>query len=281
MPVAQVRDIDIYYETAAGHASDCVDLLFISGTGGDLRNKPNQFDSPLKQNFNLLSYDQRGLGQSAKPDGAYSMADYADDAAALMDVLGFSSMAVMGVSFGGMVAQELALRHPNKVSSLVLACTSSGGLGGASYPLHELHEHFHDDPEGLLQANLQLADNRRTDAWVERHPEQWARLLELSRTARRPLSTDEDRQGAWRQLQARKGHNTWDRLDQIRVPTLIAAGEFDDIAPVANQHALHAQIPDSELLFFAGGHLFLVQDKTAYPTISQWLLDKQTVASNV
>ena len=85
-------------------------VLYISGTGGDLRNKPNQFDSPLARRFNLVCYDQRGLGQSDKPEGEYTMVDYADDAAAVLDLLGEEPIRVVGVSFGGMVAQELALR---------------------------------------------------------------------------------------------------------------------------------------------------------------------------
>jgi pimeloyl-ACP methyl ester carboxylesterase len=91
-------------------------VLYISGTGGDLRNKPNQFDSPLARYFNLVCYDQRGLGQSDKPDGEYTMADYADDAAAVLDLIGEESIRVVGVSFGGMVAQELALRYPQAYS---------------------------------------------------------------------------------------------------------------------------------------------------------------------
>ena len=66
------------------------------------------------------------------------MADFADDAAALLDAVGWDDCLVLGISFGGMVAQEVAIRHPERVRRLVLACTSAGGEGGASYPLHEL-----------------------------------------------------------------------------------------------------------------------------------------------
>src|SRR3569833_2969350 len=80
MAYAQANGISLYYERAGSGPP----LLFISGTGGDLRTKPNVFDGPLAKAFDLLAYDQRGLGCSEKPDVAYSMADYADDAAALM-----------------------------------------------------------------------------------------------------------------------------------------------------------------------------------------------------
>ena len=129
-----MNGLDIYYEQAGAGTP----LLFISGTGGDLRNKPNQFDGPFPKAFDMVSFDQRGLGRSEKPDVAYSMADYADDACALMGELGIERAHVVGVSFGGMVAQELGLRHPGRVDRLVLACTSPGGAGGASFPFHEI-----------------------------------------------------------------------------------------------------------------------------------------------
>src|SRR5213082_1123650 len=101
MPSLRANDIEIWSERAGSGPP----LLFISGTGGDLRNKPNVFDGPLAKAFDLLAYDQRGLGQSEKPDVPYAMADYADDAAALLEAQGWADAFVVGVSFGGMVAQ--------------------------------------------------------------------------------------------------------------------------------------------------------------------------------
>src|SRR3954464_14665472 len=99
MAYADVDGLKLYYERAGAGPP----LLFISGTGGDLRMQPNVFASPLAKAFDLLAYDQRGLGRTAKPDGPYSMAQYADDAAALLDHLGWPGALVVGVSFGGMV----------------------------------------------------------------------------------------------------------------------------------------------------------------------------------
>ncbi|MCZ6853907.1 MAG: alpha/beta fold hydrolase [Gammaproteobacteria bacterium] len=261
MPFVTANNIDIYYELGGRGPR----LLFISGTGGDLRNKPNVFASPLAGSFQVLSYDQRGLGQTDKPADDYSMADYADDAAHLLDELGWGAVPIMGVSFGGMVAQELALRYPDKVSRLVLACTSSGGAGGASFPLQDLADL---DPLARMERRLALADNRRTDEWRAANPDRWEMLLDMARKAQRP---DIDLEGAARQIQARAGHDTWDRLPSIDTPTLVVGGEFDEIAPPDNLRALQSQIRVSELHFFAGGHLFLIQDKTAYPYIIQWL----------
>jgi 3-oxoadipate enol-lactonase len=85
MPRAAIGDIEIYYE----RQGEGPPLLFISGTGGDLRVKPNIFDGPFVKAFDVLAYDQRGLGQSSKPDAPYSMAGYGDDAARLMDHVGW------------------------------------------------------------------------------------------------------------------------------------------------------------------------------------------------
>jgi 3-oxoadipate enol-lactonase len=240
-------------------------VLYISGTGGDLRNKPNQFDSPLARYFNLVCYDQRGLGQSDKPDGEYTMADYADDAAAVLDLIGEESIRVVGVSFGGMVAQELALRYPRRIRSLLLLCTSSGGGGQPSYPLHELEALT---PTERVHRHLQISDTRRDDAWVQAQPEQWQQLMDISLRARRP---DRDEVGAMKQLNARKLHNTFDRLASLDMPVLLMGGLHDGIAPPQNMRALHAALPNAELRFYEGGHLFFIQDRQAYPDMLEWL----------
>ena len=259
--------MEIYYERGQdyGHSGD--PLLFISGTGGDLRNKPNQFDSPLAKVFELIAYDQRGLGQTSKPDGDYTMADYADDAAALLDYLNLDRVPVVGVSFGGMVGQEFVLRHPDRVSKLVLACTSSGGQGRSSYPLHEIEEL---EPYKRAAMHLQVSDLRRDKVWQKENPEKWEQYIQMSISARRP---DRHAEGAMKQLMARKNHDTYDRLSQIKAPVLLLGGKFDGVAPVENMQAIADQIESSEIRFYEGGHMFLVQDKKAYPDMIEWLMD--------
>jgi 3-oxoadipate enol-lactonase len=262
MPVIRTLSLDIYYERA-GQGQP---LLFISGSGGDLRNKPNQFDSPLARQFDLLCYDQRGLGQTAKPPGDYAMTDYADDAASLLDALNIERINTIGVSFGGMVAQEFALRHPDRLNALVLACTSSGGAGGASYPLHELQDLA---PDKRAEAHLKISDLRHTDAWIAANEAAWQKRVDLTKASYR---VDRDESGARKQLEARRHHNTFDRLPDLSLPVLLAGGTYDGIAPKENMQALHQQISGSQLKFFNGGHMFLIQDKAAYPYISQWLM---------
>ena len=263
MSLVETHELSIYYERSAKQNNG--PLLYIGGTGGDLRNKPNQLDSPLKDSFEIISYDQRGLGQTSKPKNKYTMKQYANDAADLIDKLGFSKLPVMGVSFGGMVAQELAIRHPDKVSKLVLACTSSGGEGGSSYPLHELEGL---DPEKRLEIGIKINDLRINEKWVKENPEGWKKLKELSanRIQYKPESS-----GFMRQLMARKEHDASKRLSEIKAPVLLLGGKFDGIAPVKNMEYLNRNIKSSNLKFYEGGHLFLIQDKQVFKDIIEWL----------
>ena len=111
MPFAKIDDIQLYFEQSISPNTDAPRLLFVGGTGGDLRIKPNIFDSALAQHFHLLAYDQRGLGQSDIPDGPYTMEQYADDASQLLTAVGWENAHVYGVSFGGMVAQHLVVQQ--------------------------------------------------------------------------------------------------------------------------------------------------------------------------
>ena len=261
--VARIGDIELYYERGGQGPP----LLYISGTGGDLRLKPSVFDGPWTERFEVVAYDQRGMGRSSKPDRPYSMAEYGDDAAALTQAAGWDDAMVIGVSFGGMVAQELALRHPERVRRLVLACTSPGGAGGASFAFHDIQ---HLTGEGRARHLIPIADVRRDAAWAAANPEDYAQLVALG--AADPFAQEPGHAvGAGRQLEARAGHDTWDRLDQIRCPVLLAAGRHDGIALPATQHAMISRLPDAELRFFEGGHLFALQDPTAIPAMMDFL----------
>ena len=263
MPFTAANGVNLYLERAG--AGD--PLLFISGTGGDLRMRPNQLDGPFPKAFDMLAYDQRGLGRSDKPDVPYAMADYADDAAALMESQGWDQAHVVGVSFGGMVAQELALRHRGRVRRLVLACTSPGGAGGASFPFHEIE---HLKGEERAKYLTPISDTRRDDAWAAANPDLYAQIIAM--TAADPYADEPGHEmGARRQLEARAHHDTWDRLDRIEAPTLIAAGRYDGIALPETQEKLASRIKGSTLRFFEGGHLFMIQDRTAVPAMIEFL----------
>jgi 3-oxoadipate enol-lactonase len=245
-------------------------VLSISGTGGDLRQNPLRGKGLLEQHFEVLMYDQRGLGQTSKPDVPYTMADYADDAAALLDAVGWDQCHVVGVSFGGMVAQNLVARHPERVLRLVLACTSPGGEGGSSVDLRSL--------EGLAPVERQRKSMALLDGRVDLStdpptmPDDFAELMAMVASAFASTPTDEASQmGARRQLDARADHDAWDALPSITAPTLVVGGRDDMLAPAANQERMAARIPGAQLVLCEGGHLFMLQDPTAWPTMVAFL----------
>jgi len=263
MPFIETARLRIYAERK-GNGDP---LLFISGTGSDLRNKPNFMDGPAPKQFDTLAYDQRGLGQTDKPDTPYTMADYADDAAALLDATGWQSANILGVSFGGMVAQELAIRHAKRVRRLVLACTSPGGEGGASYPLHEVHDL---PPVERAKFMIPISDTRNDAAWAKANKDTYETMLDFA--ARDPFGDEPGHAtGARRQLDARRHHNTWDRLGDIHCPTLVCGGAYDGIARPETQEKLANRIPNAELAMFEGGHLFMLQDRAAIPAMLDFL----------
>jgi 3-oxoadipate enol-lactonase len=266
MAIAHVNGIDVYFEIhGAGER-----LVLLSGTGGDLRADPARANSLICKNFEVLMFDQRGLGQSGKPDVRYTMADYADDAAALMAAVGWDRAHVMGISFGGMVAQQVVLRYPERVNKLVLACTSSGGDGGASFDLLSVHDLPIDERMAITMPIMDSRNNLTLDPPILAP---WFDVLFPLWKNNKPLNGDDPNaaMGARRQLEARLGHNVYEQLDEIRAHTFVVGGTFDAQAPVGNVKALAAAISGSRLEFFDGGHLFLLQDPTAWPNIVAFL----------
>jgi 3-oxoadipate enol-lactonase len=266
MPLVEVGGIDLYYEIHGQLDGTGPRLLNISGTGGDLRRSmPDRF--PLNRRFGVLSYDQRGLGRSSKPAREYTMADYADDAASLVRSLGWAPCHVVGTSFGGMVALNLAVRHPEVIERLVLNCTSAGGAS-ASYPLHELADL---DPEEAFETRMRLMDSRWDPDADEPIPGLGPFYEFVAAQARRPIGPEE-LAGLRRQLAARQGHDVVGQLAAITHPTLVCAGRYDVTAPVANSELLAERMPNATLRVFEGGHLFMLQDRRAFDAMGDHLL---------
>jgi 3-oxoadipate enol-lactonase len=263
MPYALVADIRLYFEWAGSGPR----LLLIPGTNADLRRKPRLLDGVLAGHFEVLSYDQRGLGRSGKPARTYTMADYAEDAALLMDHVGWDRALVLGVSFGGAVAQHLALRHPGRVTRLALACSNPGG--SYAYPLEELEQL---DPLGRARIILEL-DLRRTPAWQAANPDKAQAILTEIMARGRPFDGNDSEApaGLRRQLEARTGHDVLASLKQLRMPTALFAGRYDGLGSVAAQNAMAAEIPGATLSLFEGGHGFLLEDPMALPAIADFL----------
>ena len=259
MPSASVPGARLHYERAGSGPP----LLQIGGTGGDLRRLPSPLEWPGAERFDQVVYDHRGLGRSvaAEPGAQPAMADFAADALAVADHLGWHRFAVVGVSFGGMVAQELAIGAGSRVTHLVLACTSSGGAGGASAPLHEI---LALEPDTALARMVELVDTR-TNEDVTLRTTLTETLAPLTDPAQRPP-------GLALQLEARRNHDAWSRLQEIVAPTLVLAGRYDALAPPANARALAGAISGAKLEIFDGGHDFLRQDPQAWPRVGAFLV---------
>ncbi len=261
MPVASVPGATLNYELMGAGPR----VLVVNGTGSDLRKKPNVLDGPIVTRCEVLTYEHRGLGRSRATDldAQPTMTDFGVDALALADALGWDRFALLGISFGGMVAQHTALAGGDRITRLVLACTSAGGAGGASAPLHELYPLT--DPTRI--ARMVAYSDVRTENDERRR----AGLIEFM-TGATAADDPATYPGLAKQLEARRHHDTWDRLPGLQVPTLVAAGRHDGIAPLANAVALAARIPGAGLQVFEGGHVFFLEDRTAWPAMIDFLV---------
>jgi 3-oxoadipate enol-lactonase len=261
MPSTYVNGVDLAYELSGSGPR----LLLLNGSGMTMESG-RALLGLVGRGVTLLAFDQRGLGGSSPAPGPYGMATCASDALGLLDAVGWDTARVAGVSFGGMVAQELAVTAPERVERLALLCTSPGGAGGSSYPLHELEALGADDRAAVRRT---LLDDRFDEAWLDAHPGDRA-LVELM--DRRDVDDDPTvLAGRRAQLEARSGHDVWDRLAAIDCPTFIGCGRFDPIAPMVNSEAMASRIRGAELHAYDGGHAFFAQDPAALPDIRAFL----------
>lgn len=240
-------------------------LLYCNGSGATLESARPILER-LAGSFDVVAFDHRGMGRSPLSAGPYDMADLAADLEALLDGLGWEQCALVGLSFGGMVAQELAVTHPDRVERLALLSTSPGGAF-PSYPLEELADLPADERAGR---SLLLADRRWTDEWFSTHPGDLQVVLALA-AGHTTEETDQQRRGRLAQLEARRGHDVVDRLHLVTAPTYVGCGRHDDIAPVVNSEAIVQRVRDARLRVHDGGHLFLFQDPSAWPDVMSFL----------
>ncbi len=262
MPTVHLRGIDVYYELGGTGP----DTLFLNGSGATLERMGVLVDL-FRARLRVAAYDQRGLGRTDVPADPPTMADYAADAIALLDHLGWERCRVVGISFGGMVAQEVAVTVPERIERLALLCTSPGGPDTSSYPLHELAEL----PDGERSALAgRLLDTRFDAEWLADHPADAGLAAMMAERSRAPRD-DLQRRGEELQLAARAHHDVRDRLGRISCPTLVACGRYDGIAPLANGEAIAAAIPNADLRIYDGGHAFFAQDPSALPGVTEFL----------
>jgi len=265
MPELALDDVDLYYEVLG----DGPRLLVFNGSGSTI-DSVRPLIEVLASRCTVVVHDQRGLGRSAVPPPPYTMANYAADGAALLDHLGWPTTRIAGISFGGMVAQEFAVTWPERVERLALLCTSPGGPDTSSYPLEQLREM---DPAARAELGLRLLDERFTrPGWFDDHPGDLALVSRLA-GSQTEESTVERSVGVAAQLGARSGHDVRDRLGRITAPTLVAAGRYDGIAPLANSRAIVAAVEGAQLEEFEGGHAFVAQDPDALVRVLAFLAD--------
>ena len=254
MSTATVGSVELYYEE---HGSGDP-LLLIMGLAADSRAWMFQIPD-FARRYRTIAFDNRGVGRSAKPAGPYTIHEMADDAAGLLDALGIARAHVVGVSMGGMIAQELVLRHPERVRGLVLGCTypepdadverqrqfSLTQFGGSVSATGEMQIDLSAlDPMMFFQHLLPTVFNQE---FIDRD---LAKLLPLFTGA---LEYGFSLEAILGQVEAVMGHRTTDRLHRITAPTLVITGDADRLVPPANSDILARNIPGAKLVKIAGG----------------------------
>jgi pimeloyl-ACP methyl ester carboxylesterase len=259
--MSHLNGVDLYHELGG----DGPDLLFLNGSGDarDLR--------PLIDRLRRASACWRSAREVSGAAARWSPRDGrpASDAFALLDHLGWQPCPVCGVSFGGMVALEVAVTAPDRVARLALLCTSAGGSGGSSYPLHELADLSADE---RMAKSMSLVDSRFSPEWFADHPLDDAIIRARAASAAEPRSA-ERLNGERLQMQARARHDVSSRIERITCPTLVACGRYDGVAPLANSEWMAAHIPDAKLEVYEGGHMFFIQDPAAFPSVVAFLAE--------
>lgn len=231
-------------------------LLLIGGLGCDMRFwRPFQLPT-LSKHHDTIIYDNRGIGGSDKPEGPYSTAEMADDAAGLLSAVGVDTAHVLGVSMGGMIALELAIRHPARLRSLVVACGIARSDAWMRFKqvgnqkLAQLPVEDQDLREAMARMNL---------LWMcapgfFEQPEVVDRALNLMQEGQQPWEAY-----CW-QSQALHDHDATDGLAGIGCPTLVMVGREDILTPIRYAEEIAQGIPGAELkIFDNAGHLFMFE----------------------
>jgi pimeloyl-ACP methyl ester carboxylesterase len=240
MPLAFAQDdVRLYYEVSGAGEP----LLLIAGRASD-HHLWNLVRGDFANRYRVIVYDQRGTGQSDKPEQpVYSTRGFAQDAIAILDDLGLPRAHVYGVSMGGMVGQWFGIDYPDRIGALVLACTSPGHAHGVprSAEIQTL----------IAQSDPKVVDKFFAHKWVL---PQFS--ISMRESAKYPMPEYAERLHA----QASEQHDSWDYLPAIKAPTLVIHGSDDQIAPVANANLLAERIPGSELYVVQGGrHMFFIE----------------------
>jgi pimeloyl-ACP methyl ester carboxylesterase len=250
---ANTGDTVLYYETFG----EGYPLVLIRGLGSNADHWYEQAPV-LSREYRVIVFDNRGVARSSDPGGEFSILVMAQDVIGLLDDLKIDSAHVFGLSMGGMIAQELAIRYPGRVNGLVLACTHCGGPHQVNASA-EVGSIFMDMIQtGSDESKLKAAACLFHKGTLEKRPEVAKRYSEIS--LKRPVTA----KTLTKQWEAIQKHDAFDRLPQINSPTLILTGDGDVLIPPENSKILAERIPGAELKIIpGGGHQVLVEQPEA------------------
>jgi 3-oxoadipate enol-lactonase len=227
-------------------------LLLIMGMSGTALHWGASFLELLGRDFEVIAYDHRGVGASSSLEGPLTITQLAEDASRLLSGLAIDSAHVLGISMGGMVAQELALAHPEQIRTLTLGCTYCGGPQSVQ---------THPSVIQGLAAAMMSGDRERAlrNGWeinvsqtMVDDADAYAAFLAIAE--RRAVAVPV----VMAQMQACLAHDTSTRLEELTMPTLVIHGTEDQLLPVQNGRQIASLIPGSKLEIFDGaGHMFV------------------------
>jgi pimeloyl-ACP methyl ester carboxylesterase len=219
----------------------------------------------------VVAFDNRGVGRSSRPPGPYSVEQMADDAIAVLDAAGIERASVYGISLGGMIAQEIALRHPARVDALVLGATTPGGVPAVAAD---------DETLAFFRRRGEMSAEEAVWASVPYNygPQtRSARAGLIGEDIAQRLRFPVEPEPYAAQLEAALGHDAYDRLGSIEAPTLVVHGEADRMVAPANGRLLADAIPSAELLMLPGaGHLYPTDEPAADQAIARFLSERSS-----
>lgn len=254
MSTTHANGIDLYWEEHGGGDP----LLLIMGLAAD--SLAWMFQLPeFSERYRTIVFDNRGVGRSGKPAGPYAIAQMADDAAAVLDAAGVERAHVVGVSMGGMIAQELALRHQTRVRGLVLSCTYAKPDAGVERQLESSLDFFGGSrgADGAINVDLGKVDPmmffQHLLPTVFNAQFIMTELPKLMQVFSGALQYGFSMEAILAQVGATQEHDTLGRLGRITAPTLVLTGDSDLLIPPTCSDTLAARIPGAALTKIPGG----------------------------
>lgn len=267
MPECRARGFGIHYQTHGG--GDGLPLLLVMGIGGTCEGwLVLQVPELSKRRLNVI-FDNRGAGSSEDPGTAFTTRDLADDALAVLDAAGVRRAHVLGAFLGGLVAQELAIAHPERVGSLVLVGTAACLDARRRFLLETWRAMAEQGVPRALRLRTRLAWTLHDDTFEEQD------LIEsMAGFYLRDDAPMEDKVFV-RQVQACLDHDTRDRLERIRCPALVVTGEEDVLTPPHLARELVDGIPRARLVLLAGvGHLVAAEAASRFNRVVERFLEE-------